>query len=147
MEGMFSGSPKLKILNLSHFNTSKVTKMAGMFWGCSDLQTIYVGDGWNTEAVTKGESMFYDCSSLVGGKGTKYDESHQDMTYAHIDGGPTYPGYFTAPPVEIATNIENGQRNSVKGQRDEWYDLSGRKLNGMPNSKGVYIHNGKTVIR
>lgn len=31
--------------------------------------------------------------------------------------------------------------------QDAWFDLSGRKLNGMPNAKGVYIHNGKTVIR
>ena len=30
----------------------------------------------------------------------------------------------------------------------EWYDLSGRKLNGKPTQKGLYIHNGrKTVIK
>jgi hypothetical protein len=32
-------------------------------------------------------------------------------------------------------------------QNDEWYDLSGRKLNGKPTKKGVYIHNGKAIVR
>ena len=27
-----------------------------------------------------------------------------------------------------------------------WYDLSGRKLNGVPTAKGVYINNGKKMI-
>ena len=26
-----------------------------------------------------------------------------------------------------------------------WYDLSGRKLNGVPTQKGIYIHKGKKV--
>jgi uncharacterized repeat protein (TIGR02543 family) len=28
----------------------------------------------------------------------------------------------------------------------EWYDLSGRKLNGKPTKKGIYINNGKKVV-
>jgi hypothetical protein len=27
-----------------------------------------------------------------------------------------------------------------------WYDLSGRKLDGKPAQKGVYINNGRKVI-
>jgi hypothetical protein len=27
-----------------------------------------------------------------------------------------------------------------------WYDLSGRKFNGMPSKKGLYIINGKKVV-
>ena len=34
------------------------------------------------------------------------------------------------------TNITNG----------DWYDLNGRKLQGMPTKKGVYILNGKKVV-
>jgi hypothetical protein len=29
---------------------------------------------------------------------------------------------------------------------DEWYDLQGRKLNGQPTVKGVYINGGKKVM-
>ena len=73
------------------------------------------------------------------------DEQMLEMYYGQYP----YDGTLLIEPTEISisTGIENSQRNSVKGQRDEWYDLSGRKLNGMPNAKGVYIHNGKTVIR
>jgi hypothetical protein len=34
------------------------------------------------------------------------------------------------------TNLTNG----------DWYDLNGRKLNGMPTKKGVYVKNGKKVV-
>ena len=37
--------------------------------------------------------------------------------------------------------IENGQLTI-----DNWYDLNGRKLNGMPTKKGIYILNGRKVV-
>ena len=49
--------------------------------------------------------------------------------------------------VDITTGIENGQRNSVKGQRDEWYTIDGQKLSGKPNAKGIYLYNGKKVVK
>ena len=36
--------------------------------------------------------------------------------------------------------------NEVIGVNDKWYDLNGRKLNGMPTKKGIYVKNGKKVI-
>ena len=30
---------------------------------------------------------------------------------------------------------------------DDWYDLNGRRLNGQPTQKGVYIHKGKRIIK
>ena len=29
---------------------------------------------------------------------------------------------------------------------DAWYDLSGRRLNGKPTQKGLYINNGRKVV-
>jgi hypothetical protein len=29
---------------------------------------------------------------------------------------------------------------------DSWYDMSGRKLDGKPTKKGIYINNGRKVI-
>ena len=37
--------------------------------------------------------------------------------------------------------IDNGQRTS-----GDWYDLNGRKLQGRPTKKGVYINNGRKVV-
>jgi surface protein len=146
MQAMFNLCSSLTRLDLRGFNTAKVTSMGMMFNGCSKLKTIYVGDGWSTAAVTSSSNMFRSCGSLVGGKGTTYNDSNpKDKSYAHID-GEGGPGYFTARTTGIATRIENGQRESVKGQSEEWYTIDGRKLNGMPAKKGVYIQNGKKTV-
>ena len=101
MAWMFGYSTKLTSLDLSHFNTSKVNQMYDMFYGCENLQTIYVGNGWSTaELSINSVSLFYKCTSIVGGKGTTYDANHVDADYAHIDGGPSDPGYFTAAGTE-----------------------------------------------
>ena len=96
MGAMFMNSVGLTTLDLSCFNTAKVRSTMAMFMGCSNLTTIYVGEGWNTDAVTNSSAMFNGCNSLTGGQGTTYDASHTDKAYAHIDGGPGNPGYFTA---------------------------------------------------
>ena len=95
MSGMFNGSPLLKTLDLSGFDTHKVESMYRMFYGCTSLTTILVGDGWSTENVISSDEMFTDCTSLVGCAGTKYDASHTDAAYAHVDGGTSNPGYLS----------------------------------------------------
>ena len=95
MRNMFWHCYALTSLDLSSFNTSKVTNMAYMFLGNNELVTISVGDGWSTDAVTSSSKMFQDCTKIKGGKGTTYDASHVDVAYAHVDGGPSNPGYLT----------------------------------------------------
>ena len=147
MNAMFRGCTNLTELDLSSFNTANVTKMIWMFYKCTNLTTISVSAGWNTSNVASSATMFSDCTSLVGGQGTAYNASNpNDKTYAHIDGGPSNPGYFTALTIGITTGIENGQRDAVKGQRDEWFTLDGQKLSGKPDKKGVYIVNGQKVV-
>ena len=41
--------------------------------------------------------------------------------------------------------IDNSQL-TIDNYSGAWYDLQGRKLEGEPKRKGVYIHNGKTVV-
>jgi surface protein len=110
MNGMFLECSGLTSLDLSSFNTAKVTDMGYMFDFCRNLETIYVGDEWSTAAVTNSSGMFSDCLSIVGGKGTTYDANHVDKAYAHVDGGPSNPGYFTAVPT--------GMRGDVNGDGD-----------------------------
>ena len=106
MTGMFLLCDGLTSLDLSNFNTSKVTDMSGMFQNCFGLKTIYSGDGWSTAAVTSSGSMFYNCTNLVGGKGTTYSSSHTNAAYAHIDGGPSNPGYFTAKNASLRGDVD-----------------------------------------
>ena len=100
MDEMFNFCSNLTSLDLSSFNTSHVTHIGHMFYGCSNLRTIYVGSCWTTAGVVYSEEMFYRCQSLVGGMGTTFKNSNpKDKTYAHIDGGPSNPGYFTEKPA------------------------------------------------
>ena len=96
MSSMFDDCLALTSLDLSSFDMSQVKYTSYMFYKCYALTTIYVGDGWDTSNVTSSGYMFYNCNNLVGGAGTTYDSSHIDAAYAHIDGGTSNPGYFTA---------------------------------------------------
>ncbi len=44
------------------------------------------------------------------------------------------------------TEIVNYQLSTVNSN-DSWYSIDGRKLQGEPTQKGIYIHNGKKVIK
>ena len=92
---MFQNCSGLTTLDLTSFNIINVRDMSFMFSGCSGLNTIYVDENWNTESLTSSKYMFEKCTKLVGGAGTIYDSNHVDVAYAHVDGGPSNPGYFT----------------------------------------------------
>ena len=144
MQAMFNGCSGLTSLDLRGFNTSQVLYMNQMFKGCSRLETIYASDDWTTATVTNSSDMFLECINLEGGQGTTYNASHVDKTYAHIDGGPSNPGYFTEAVTGVATHIEAvpAKANTVKGI----YTLDGRKLNDLPTQKGIYIIDGHKVV-
>jgi len=42
--------------------------------------------------------------------------------------------------------IDNSQL-TIDNYSGAWYDLQGRKLEGEPKRKGVYIHNGKKITQ
>ena len=119
MRGMFEYCGSLTSLDLSRFKTDNVTDMSWMFWGCSSLTTIYAGDGWSTAKVTNIASMFYGCMSLVGGAGTHFDEGYTNQTYAHIDGGASNPGYFTAASSEPWQNSDEFEPYAVLTDNDD----------------------------
>ena len=127
MSSMFEGCLGLTSLDLSSFNTENVTKFTNMFKECSNLKTIYVGSGWSTANVAEGTSMFSGCTNLVGGAGTVYDENHVDHTYAHIDGGTSNPGYFTAKNAPEGEATFDGKVARVSGERtlDEAFEQRG----------------------
>ena len=106
MSGMFSRCSGMTELDLSTFNTANVETMDYMFNGCTNLTTIYVGTEWSTAAVTRSTDMFYNCTSLVGSMGTSDDPNHKDGEYAHIDGGPSNPGYFTAKNAALRGDVD-----------------------------------------
>lgn len=73
MRGMFYGCSALETLDLSGWDTAKVTNMSRMFYGCTALKNLNLS-GWSTANVTDMGSMFYECASL-----TALDLSHFDI--------------------------------------------------------------------
>lgn len=63
MAGMFYGCGSLTSLDVSHFNTSQVTNMFQMFYNCKGLTSLDVSH-FNTGNVTSMQYMFQDCRNL-----------------------------------------------------------------------------------
>ena len=47
---------------------------------------------------------------------------------------------------DSTTEIVNYQLSTVNSN-DSWYSIDGRRLQGKPTQKGVYIRNGKKIIK
>ena len=63
MSYMFYGCEKLKDIDVSTFNTANVTNMYGMFYGCNRMEHLDLS-GFNTANVTNMGGMFRGCTSL-----------------------------------------------------------------------------------
>ena len=64
MNRMFSGCGSLTTLDVSKWDTSQVTNMGSMFYNCNSLTTLDVSK-WNTSQVTTMSYMFYYCRNLA----------------------------------------------------------------------------------
>ena len=64
MSWMFANCLNLTTLDLSNFDTSKVIEMFCMFGHCNSLTSIYISDKWNTNRVDSSRDMFEDCHYL-----------------------------------------------------------------------------------
>ena len=49
--------------------------------------------------------------------------------------------------VLSATGIQTVRTDGLKNQDASWYDLNGRRLSGEPAKKGVYIYQGKKILK
>ena len=83
-------------LDLNSFDVSHVTNFENMFINCSELTTIYCKNDWSAKAprTAKSTNMFSGCSKLKGSNGTSFSEDHMNIEYARLDAEGT-PGYFT----------------------------------------------------
>ena len=85
---MFENCKKLKVLDLSNFNTPNLNIMNRVFYGCSGLTTIYASDKF--QIGKEGTEVFTGCDNLIGAIEFRKNTSKTDMTYANYK-----TGYFT----------------------------------------------------
>ena len=71
---MFSGCSKVTSLDVSNFNTSRVTGMGGMFNGCGGLTSLDVSN-FDTSNVTDLSNIFRYCSGLTSLDVSKFNTS------------------------------------------------------------------------
>ena len=144
------GCKNLQNLDLSSFDTHNVTNMDGMFENCKSLTKIVAGKDWQLGNTVSGINIFENCTSLTGDKNTAYSYAHRDISYAHIDGGTSNPGYLSD---DMATYIVSatGATGASDTTPDNVYDLSGRLVRRnvihpelLP--QGTYIYKGKKII-
>jgi len=64
MNYMFSNCSSLKSLDLSNFNTTKLTSAFAMFKGCSSLTELNISN-FNIKNVIYIKSMFSGCSNKI----------------------------------------------------------------------------------
>ena len=85
MDLMFYGCSSLTTLDLSGFDTQKVNWMNRMFYGCSQLTTLDLSS-FNTAKVKDMEYMFYNCKRLttiyVSGSLTTDDVTSSDAMFS-----------------------------------------------------------------
>ena len=96
MRALFSQCAPLTHLDLSAFDTHNVTETVNMFYNCSALKSVKIGELWDMSSVTSSDGMFYNCTSIVGSDGTTFDNTATDKTRAHADDG----GYLRLKKLE-----------------------------------------------
>ena len=145
MTNVFRSCKKIKELDLTNFDTHNVTLTPWMFYDCTSLKTITVGDNWNMDRVEKSHYMFLEANSLVGENGTTYSQDNITHDYARPDGGASKPGYLWGVPditlVDLADNSE--ALNKYDGHiANVTYN---RVLSAIDNGDGTWTSKAYTI--
>ena len=75
------------VVGLNNLDTSKVTHMGGMFFGCQSLQSLDLSS-FDTSKVIDMSCMFCDCQSLQSLDLSNFDISEGTNMYCMFDGCP-----------------------------------------------------------
>lgn len=108
MGGTFNGCSSLTELDLSSFDTSKVSLMANMFKDCVSLEHIYVSDKWDTGNIAvPAYAVFGNCVNLPN-----FDSAQTNISKAHYGEG----GYLT---YKAAPSDSGNNTNAIKIYTEE----------------------------
>ena len=157
-DGVYNGVPSFCTVNegeICAFFEAPMTWGSQIFtwaWMTGGDGKDYVGTNWPGVAATligtadNGNKVFKWVSTkttapnyiIFSGGGNKT----ADMPF-------TNAGYYTKDGRQdvVTTGIQEVRWQMSDGGSDVWYDLSGRRFNGQPTKKGLYIVNGRKVIR
>ena len=108
---MFYGCSQLTSLDVTHFNTEKVTNMDQMFTDCRCLTSLDVTN-FNTANVTNMSYMFYGCSQLTSLDVTHFNTANVFAMISMFSGCSSLTSldvsHFNTKNVEYIMNIFKG---------------------------------------
>ena len=98
--------------------------------------------------TTYGTSTIY----VMGNKSNKFGFHKYTGTYMPANKAFLALGSGSSAPLRMVIDDDEettgvaSMADGIDDMSDEWYTLDGRKLNGKPTTKGLYIVNGKKVM-
>ena len=133
MNGMFNGCSSLISIDVSRFDTSKVTSMDYMFNRCSSLISLDVS-GFDTSLVTRMNSMFRDCSSLASLDLSRFDTSKV------TDIGSMFEGCLSLASVDVS-GFDTSKVTSMSSMFNGCSSLASIDVSGFDTSKVTHMLN------
>ena len=158
---LFWDCDKLKMVDLSGFDTSNVTNTSYMFYWCDNLTTLDVS-GWDTGNVTDMSSMFSECRNLTTlnhsgwktGNVTNMSGMFYDcynLTTLDVSGWDTgkvtdMSNMFSTCIYLTTLNVSGWKTGSVTNMSDMFYycidlttlDVSGWDTGSVTNMSGMF---------
>ena len=135
MAKLFYGCSELTNIDLSNYNTENVTDMSGMFYFCNSLTNINLSN-FNTGNVTDMSFMFKDCSSLTSLDLSSFNtENVTDMNNMFGGGNLTSldVSYFNTENVTNMCGMFGGCSSLTN------IDLSNFNTENVTNMAGMFI--------
>ena len=141
-------NPKFTDVIIKETTTDVTTEFAD-FVGTFSPIDIYTEEKTNLYLGT-GNSLYYPwgegMTSFNVNSCRAYFRLKNDLTAGDPKPGQTSINAFVLNFGDDSSGIENLQSSIFNIQSESWYTLDGRRLNGKPKIKGIYINNGHKVV-
>ena len=137
-----------KITNMSNLDTSETTYTASVFNGCSSLKSIDLSN-FETKKMTSMMAIYGFADDYT--KGVSAGTFVKVKAGASIAPFRAYLEVTGTAGARLEYSISfddeaTGIRSVKADDNGSWYSIDGRRLSGQPSAKGVYIKNGKKTI-
>lgn len=138
---MFDGLDNLEVIDITNFYAYN-SNIERMFNNLPRLTTIYCDYNFNmAQGGYDDPIVFSNCPNLSGDQGTTYTaRGEQGKRYAHQDGYPSNPGYFSRPVYRLTKGWHIGSglnQNQITSVTIYDYNPGASNLYDIPYSNGL----------
>ena len=129
---MFLNLTNITKIDLTKFDSSKVTEMVGMFYGCRSLISVNFGN-FKTSSVRNMHRMFDSCSELTSLDLSSFDTSNVEDMY----------GMFSFCDSMLSFDLNNFKTSKVKEMAVMFFNCTGIKtlsLKSFDTSSVINFH-------